>query len=167
MLGWAVLGIWPPGADGSDVNSAHRNGNRKYLATGDDFGQVKIFNYPCAQVSDFVSLFLLYRTVVYFFSIYFLFFIFYFILFSIQCSMVYILLPQLVRLTFRFCYYSLCNFKRVSLPLDVMQLDRFFHLIILILLNLFRQNVLNLQLNLIPSKVRYELLFSFFHYNRK
>ena len=50
VLGWSVLGIWPPGADGSDINSAHRNGKKKFLATGDDFGQVKIFNYPCAKV---------------------------------------------------------------------------------------------------------------------
>lgn len=79
VLGWAVLGIWPPGADGSDVNSTHRNGNRKYLATGDDFGKVKIFNYPCAKVSDFISLLSLHRTFPYFFFC--LFLVFYFISF--------------------------------------------------------------------------------------
>jgi hypothetical protein len=53
VLGWGVVGIWPPGADGTDVNSADKHGKGKFLATGDDFGQVKIFNYPCAKVSRF------------------------------------------------------------------------------------------------------------------
>lgn len=51
VLGWGVVGIWPPGADGTDVNSADKNEKGTFLATGDDFGQVKIFNYPCAKVS--------------------------------------------------------------------------------------------------------------------
>jgi hypothetical protein len=54
VLGWGVVGIWPPGADGSDVNSADRSACGRYVATGDDFGQLKIFNYPCAKVCLFV-----------------------------------------------------------------------------------------------------------------
>lgn len=50
VLGWGVVGIWPPGADGTDVNSADRSVCGSYLATGDDFGQLKLFNYPCAKV---------------------------------------------------------------------------------------------------------------------
>jgi hypothetical protein len=51
VLGWGVVGIWPPGADGTDINCADKNEKGNLLATGDDFGQVKIFNYPCAKVS--------------------------------------------------------------------------------------------------------------------
>ena len=48
-LGWPVVGIWPPGADGSDINATDRHVSGKFLATSDDFGQVKIFNTPCVK----------------------------------------------------------------------------------------------------------------------
>eukprot|EP00118_Oscarella_pearsei_P025612 m.308471 g.308471 ORF g.308471 m.308471 type:complete len:792 (+) comp44058_c0_seq1:38-2413(+) len=48
-LGFPVSGIWPEGADGTDINSVHRNGKQDLLATGDDFGQVNLFRYPCYQ----------------------------------------------------------------------------------------------------------------------
>jgi WD40 repeat protein len=47
-LGWPVQGIWPPGADGTDINSADRSPLGSILATADDFGLVKLFRYPCA-----------------------------------------------------------------------------------------------------------------------
>ncbi|TMW55919.1 hypothetical protein Poli38472_008567 [Pythium oligandrum] len=47
-LGWAVQGIWEEGSDGTDVNAVDRSKDGLYLATGDDFGKVKIFRYPCA-----------------------------------------------------------------------------------------------------------------------
>lgn len=47
VLGWSVQGIWPPGASGSDINSVDRHINNKLIATADDFGQIKLFNYPC------------------------------------------------------------------------------------------------------------------------
>lgn len=46
-LGWPVQGIFPPCADGSDINSCHRSPDGTILATGDDFGMVKLFRYPC------------------------------------------------------------------------------------------------------------------------
>ena len=50
-LGFPVMGIFPPGADGTDINACSRSytrGNRGgVLATADDFGRVKMFNYPC------------------------------------------------------------------------------------------------------------------------
>ena len=49
VLGWAVQGIWPPGADTSDINACDRSSNRKLLATADDFGGVKLFRYPAVQ----------------------------------------------------------------------------------------------------------------------
>jgi microtubule-associated protein-like 6 len=45
--GWPVVGIFPPYADGTDVNAADRTNSQTIVATGDDFGKVKIFRYPC------------------------------------------------------------------------------------------------------------------------
>ncbi|XP_073239257.1 echinoderm microtubule-associated protein-like 2 [Porites lutea] len=50
VLGYPVIGIWPDGADGTDVNSVSRSNGKQLLATGDDFGNVNLFRYPC--VSD-------------------------------------------------------------------------------------------------------------------
>lgn len=47
VLGWPVQGIFPPNADGTDVNSTARNHRENLLATADDFGKVKLFKYPC------------------------------------------------------------------------------------------------------------------------
>lgn len=48
IFGWPVQGIWP-GLDYTDVNAVDRSRNGLLLATGDDFGQVKLFKYPCVQ----------------------------------------------------------------------------------------------------------------------
>uniref|UniRef100_A0A1A8DAW3 Echinoderm microtubule associated protein like 1 n=1 Tax=Nothobranchius kadleci TaxID=1051664 RepID=A0A1A8DAW3_NOTKA len=48
-LGFHVFGLWPDGSDGTDVNAACRSTDRNLLATGDDFGKVHLFSYPCAQ----------------------------------------------------------------------------------------------------------------------
>jgi len=42
-----VQGVWPSGADGSDINAVDRSPSMSLVATADDFGDVKIFNYPC------------------------------------------------------------------------------------------------------------------------
>jgi len=47
MLGFPVMGIWHPEADGTDVNSLNRSHNEQLLVTADDHGRVKLFNYPC------------------------------------------------------------------------------------------------------------------------
>eukprot|EP00742_Colponemidia_sp_Colp-10_P006323 GILJ01006777.1.p1 GENE.GILJ01006777.1~~GILJ01006777.1.p1 ORF type:complete len:2262 (-),score=409.36 GILJ01006777.1:195-6980(-) len=47
VLGWTVQGIWPPCADGTDINGCARSNNQKYIATADDFGKIKLFRYPC------------------------------------------------------------------------------------------------------------------------
>ena len=46
-LGWSVKGIFPPAADGSDINAVARSPSGNVSATGDDFGTVKLFKYPC------------------------------------------------------------------------------------------------------------------------
>eukprot|EP00736_Rhodelphis_marinus_P001305 Rmarinus@m.21730 len=49
VLGFPVMGIWPDYSDGTDVNALDRAHNQQYLATADDFGGVKLFNYPCVM----------------------------------------------------------------------------------------------------------------------
>ena len=48
-FGWHVRGVWPEGADGTDINALGRSteGTRELVVSSDDFGQVKIFRYPC------------------------------------------------------------------------------------------------------------------------
>lgn len=48
-LNFTTLGIWPEGADGTDVNSCERSHDGRLLATADDFGKVKIYSYPVSQ----------------------------------------------------------------------------------------------------------------------
>jgi len=47
-IGFPVLGIWPEGADGSDVNAVHRDPQAELLVTADDRGKVRLYNWPCA-----------------------------------------------------------------------------------------------------------------------
>ncbi|KAH3854417.1 hypothetical protein DPMN_096959 [Dreissena polymorpha] len=47
VLGDEVIGIWPKDSDKDDVNCAHLSHHGTALATGDDSGLVKLFNFPC------------------------------------------------------------------------------------------------------------------------
>ncbi|XP_058860865.1 echinoderm microtubule-associated protein-like 2 isoform X2 [Acipenser ruthenus] len=49
VLGIGVFGIWPDGADGTDINAVCSSHDRKLLATADDFGKVQLFSNPCSQ----------------------------------------------------------------------------------------------------------------------
>nr|XP_020446483.1 echinoderm microtubule-associated protein-like 1 isoform X4 [Monopterus albus] len=48
-LGFHVFGLWPDGSDGTDINAVSRSNNKSLLVTGDDFGKVHLFSYPCSQ----------------------------------------------------------------------------------------------------------------------
>jgi microtubule-associated protein-like 6 len=55
VLGWPVQGIWPEASDGTDINAVARDPSGRLLATADDFGHVRVFNYPCIDKgSEFV-----------------------------------------------------------------------------------------------------------------
>uniref|UniRef100_A0A8C1QRC2 EMAP like 2 n=1 Tax=Cyprinus carpio TaxID=7962 RepID=A0A8C1QRC2_CYPCA len=49
VLGFSVFGIWPEGADGTDINAVCRSHDNKLLASADDFGKVHLFSNPCSQ----------------------------------------------------------------------------------------------------------------------
>ena len=45
-----MLGIWPRNADKADVNTAHVNQSGTAIATGDDYGCVKLFDqFPVSE----------------------------------------------------------------------------------------------------------------------
>lgn len=49
VLGHEVVGVWPKDAANADVNCSHLSHLGSALATGDDFGTVKLFEFPCTQ----------------------------------------------------------------------------------------------------------------------
>jgi len=46
IAGWDVEGLYQPGWDGTDLNDASVSPDGKYIASGDDFGCVRLHNYP-------------------------------------------------------------------------------------------------------------------------
>jgi echinoderm microtubule-associated protein-like 1/2 len=48
-ISFETIGIWPEGADGTDVNIACKSKDKTLIATGDDFGKVKLYSYPASK----------------------------------------------------------------------------------------------------------------------
>ncbi|XP_034024391.1 echinoderm microtubule-associated protein-like 2 isoform X2 [Thalassophryne amazonica] len=48
-LSFSTFGIWPEGADGTDINAVCRSHDGSLLASADDFGKVHLFSFPCCQ----------------------------------------------------------------------------------------------------------------------
>eukprot|EP00873_Tetraselmis_striata_P029458 jgi/Tetstr1/449722/TSEL_036789.t1 len=46
-LGFPVMGIWPSGSDGSDINSVCADQERGIVAATDDYGNVRLYAFPC------------------------------------------------------------------------------------------------------------------------
>lgn len=49
MKGPEVSGIWPKYTDVTDINSVDANYSSSVLVSGDDFGLVKLFKFPCLK----------------------------------------------------------------------------------------------------------------------
>ncbi|KAL6115722.1 eml2 [Pungitius sinensis] len=48
-LSFNTFGVWPDGADGTDINAVCRSHGGSLLASADDFGKVHLFSFPCSQ----------------------------------------------------------------------------------------------------------------------
>lgn len=48
-LGWEVMGIFPIGFDGTDVNSCDANADRSLIAVSDDRGSLNVYKFPCVR----------------------------------------------------------------------------------------------------------------------
>lgn len=55
-ISFETIGIWPEGADGTDINIVCKNRDNTLMATGDDFGKVKLFAYPASKPKVVVNL---------------------------------------------------------------------------------------------------------------
>jgi hypothetical protein len=57
-FGWPVKGIWPKGADGTDINAVCRSNSGTIIATSDDSGLVKLFRFPVdtGVITQFLNL---------------------------------------------------------------------------------------------------------------
>jgi len=51
VLGFPVMGIWPPDSDGTDVNSVAVSKCKSLCVTSDDFGGVNLMRYPAVAKS--------------------------------------------------------------------------------------------------------------------
>ncbi|XP_053393881.1 echinoderm microtubule-associated protein-like 2 isoform X3 [Mercenaria mercenaria] len=48
-LSFDAVGVWPDGADGTDVNNCSVSHNKKLLVSADDYGKVNLYEYPSIQ----------------------------------------------------------------------------------------------------------------------
>lgn len=46
-MGWESCGVFPAGADGTDINSVDANNERSLIAASDDFGSLTVYRFPC------------------------------------------------------------------------------------------------------------------------
>ncbi len=49
VLGFSTVGVWPETIDGSDLNTCARSRSGGMMATGDDFGKIKLYAHPACQ----------------------------------------------------------------------------------------------------------------------
>lgn len=54
-LSFSTVGVWPENADGTDVNTVCRSSDLSLLASGDDWGKVKLFSYPTSQPKVYIN----------------------------------------------------------------------------------------------------------------
>ena len=49
LLSFNTIGVWPETIDGTDLNCCAKSNDQKLIATGDDFGKIKLYTYPVTQ----------------------------------------------------------------------------------------------------------------------
>ena len=49
LLSFNTIGVWPETIDGTDLNCCAKSNDQKLVATGDDFGKIKLYSYPVTQ----------------------------------------------------------------------------------------------------------------------
>jgi len=49
LLSFHTIGVWPETIDGTDLNCCAKSNDQKLIATGDDFGKIKLYTYPVTQ----------------------------------------------------------------------------------------------------------------------
>jgi len=43
------MGVFPSGADGTDINAVDASKNRRHVVAGDDFGTMCVYNFPVVK----------------------------------------------------------------------------------------------------------------------
>jgi len=51
IAGWDTMGLYQPGWDGTDLNDATCTSDNKLIVSGDDYGVVRLHNYPAIDPS--------------------------------------------------------------------------------------------------------------------
>ena len=59
VLGDEVSGVWPKYSQVNDINATHASYRHGTIVTGDDFGLVKLFRFPCTAKGKYHVLSLL------------------------------------------------------------------------------------------------------------
>lgn len=49
LLSFNTIGIWPETMDGTDLSTCAKSNGSKLMATGDDFGKIKVYTFPVTQ----------------------------------------------------------------------------------------------------------------------
>lgn len=55
-ISFETVGIWPEGVDGTDINVVATNPEKTLIATGDDFGKVKLYAFPASKPKVMTSI---------------------------------------------------------------------------------------------------------------
>jgi len=55
LAGWDVQGLYQPGFDGTDLNEATLTRDRRFVISGDDYGTVRLHNYPAIDPENHIG----------------------------------------------------------------------------------------------------------------
>jgi len=55
VAGWDCQGLYQPGFDGTDLNDASLTRDRRLIMSGDDYGTVRVHNYPAVDPANHIA----------------------------------------------------------------------------------------------------------------